>query len=707
MCWTLLPQSICISCGFPVHFPQIQDPCNAVVSNGLPFAACGDSPWMAIEGPEDVTCYDCLVLHFPQEPIPENVRRRSDRVYRVPRASFQPLYDPSPAVPGFPALLEAPPRPSSSNLRRPPPAFGAGNPPRALSVNNYPAAANPAAVSGRPSTNSGGRWPSRPRGGRGGPSRMRYGLQPSSQPTFQAGQGAMPVATTSSIPAAAPIAPRGRGRVTYAAPTTRGTRPQQVPPRAVPRPHTPMPAPRRITPTTAQTEDDDDYDDEEEYDDEGYEDTTTGGAHLPSSSSSAYFSDWSSSNPHSGPRHTLPGADSPFGWGHTAPRRNPTTTPVVANFLSDYLASPTTYAPPPATSLLPPPPPPIPNAQPNDAAWIPTSWGAAVEMPADLARDLNVTTADCVFRQHRVYFVPDLWEEEYGDGDGEGDTVLIVTPCGTKVRVLSYQLYISTSAAVNARARQAELQAQEAEKQRRKEEKRRRKMGMCIYHPCRVAGCPCDHEVGQHQPLNIGHFIKANRRLSEGEKADQQQQQQQQWRRSSIKGKGKGKEKEVRFDDEYVDEQRGRSPTRRSLPPPGVSLQPTEDEDLKTPSTLHLSPVKTNDRAPKRLVEKDGEVKSRPFKDFTMHSDGSPSPPQQRRRIQSAEDEAASTEDATQSTVTSIQSASQEGSQGAAVAGSSRAVQSEAHHTSKARAKLGAKFDMSDLRIGEDDEEIF
>ncbi|KAF4830693.1 hypothetical protein CGCTS75_v005600 [Colletotrichum tropicale] len=684
MCWTLLPQSLCINCGFPVHFPQIQDPCNAVVSNGLPFGACSSSPWMAIEGPEDVTCYNCLVLDFPQEPIPENVYHRSDRVYRIPRASFQPLYDPSPAVPGFPALLEAPPRPSTSNLRRPPPAFGAGVPTNTLSINNYPAA-NTAAVSGRPSTNSGVRWPSRPRGGRGGPSRMRYGLQPSPQVTNQAGQGAMALATTSSMPAAAPIAPRGRGHVTYAAPTTRGSRAQQVPARAVPRPHTPTPAPR-IQPTTAQTEDDD-YDEEEYYSDEDY-------ASANNPSSSAYFSDWSSSNPHSGQRLTLPGADSPFGWGHTAPRRNPTTTPVVATFLSDYLASPTTYAPP-ASSRLPPAP--IPNAQPNDAAWIPVSWGEAAEMPADLAHTLNVTTADCVFRQHRVYFVPDLWET-----DGEGDTVLVVTPCGTRVRVLSYLLYVSTSAAVNQRAREAELAAQEAERRQKKEEKRRRKMGMCIYHPCRVAGCPCEHEVGQHQPLSIGHFFKANRRVSEGEKSDQQQQQQR--RRSSIKGKGK----EVRFEDD-VDEDRGRSPTRRSLPPPGVSIQPVQDDDeaLETPSTLHLSPVKTTTRAPKRLVEKDGEVKSRPFKDLTMHSDGSPSPPQQRRLVQSARDEAVSTENTTDNTTDTVESAAQEGSQGAAVAGSSRAAQSEAHRSSKARAKSGAKFDMSDLRIGEDDDEIF
>ncbi|KAI8270981.1 hypothetical protein K4K58_003980 [Colletotrichum sp. SAR11_239] len=540
MCWTLLPQSLCISCGFPVHFPQIQDPCHAVVSNGLPFAACGDSPWMAIQGPEDVTCYDCLVLHFPQEPIPENVHRRSDRVYRIPRASFQPLYDPSPAVPGYPALLEAPPRPSSSNLRRPPPAFGAGVPTNPLSINNYPAT-NTTAASGRPSTNSGGRWPSRPRGGRGGPSRMRYGLQPSPQVTNQAGQGAMALATTSSMPTAAPVAPRGRGRVTYAAPIPRGNHTQQVPTRTVLRPHTPMPAPR-IQPTTTQTEDDD-YDEEEYYSSEDY-------ASATNPSSSAYLSDWSSSNPHSGQRLTLPGADSPFGWGHTAPRRNPNTTPVVASFLSDYLASPTTYAPPASARL---PPPPIPNAQPNDAAWIPPSWGEAAEMPADLAHTLNVTTADCVFRQHRVYFVPDLWET-----DGEGDTVLVVTPCGTRVRVLSY-----------------------------------------------------------------------------------------------------------------------------------------------------LLPVKTTNRAPKRLVEKDGEVKSKPFKDLTMHSDGSPSPPQQRRLIQSAQDEAASTENTTNNTTATVESVPQEGSQGAAVAGSSRAGQSEAHRSSKGRAKAGAKFDMSDLRIAEDDDEIF
>ncbi|KAJ3940213.1 hypothetical protein N0V92_013925 [Colletotrichum tropicale] len=315
-------------------------------------------------------------------------------------------------------------------------------------------------------------------------------------------------------------------------------------------------------------------------------------------------------------------------------------------------------------------------------------------MPADLAHTLNVTTADCVFRQHRVYFVPDLWET-----DGEGDTVLVVTPCGTRVRVLSYLLYVSTSAAVNQRAREAELAAQEAERRQKKEEKRRRKMGMCIYHPCRVAGCPCDHEAGQHQPLTIGHFFKANRRVSEGE-----EQQQPERRRSSIKGKGKGKE--VRFDDD-VDEERGRSPTRRSLPPPGVSLQPTEDEGMETPSTLHLSPVKTTNRAPRKLVEKDGEVKSRPFKDLTMHSDGSPSPPQQRQLIQSARDEVASTENTTDKTTATVESESQEGSQGAAVASSSRAGQSEAHRSSKARAKLGAKFDMSDLRIAEDDDEIF
>ncbi|CAI0655600.1 unnamed protein product, partial [Colletotrichum noveboracense] len=240
----------------------------------------------------------------------------------------------------------------------------------------------------------------------------------------------------------------------------------------------------------------------------------------------------------------------------------------------------------------------------------------------------------------------------------------------------------------------------EAERRQTKEQKRRRKMGMCIYHPCRVAGCPCDHEAGQHQPLTIGHFFKANRRVSEGE----EQQQQPQRRRSSIKGKGKGKE--VRFDDD-VDEERGRSPTRRSLPPPGVSLQPTEDEGMETPSTLHLSPVKTNNRAPRKLVEKDGEVKSKPFKDLTMHSDGSPSPPQQRRLIQSARDEAVSTENTTDNTTATVESAPQEGSQGAAVAGSSRAAQFEAHHSSKAQAKAGAKFDMSDLRIGEDDDEIF
>ncbi|GJD02208.1 hypothetical protein ColKHC_11033 [Colletotrichum higginsianum] len=131
----------------------------------------------------------------------------------------------------------------------------------------------------------------------------------------------------------------------------------------------------------------------------------------------------------------------------------------------------------------------------DDPWWYPEIWGPAKHLPAELARFLDRLPPAYDFHGHRIYIFCD--DIEYNAIE-ECVTVLLVTPDGTRARIVSGGLYDEGARLVTnrqlARVRYEELSSEEREKMARGEQ-------CCIFYPCRVACCPMLHKDGQHQPM--------------------------------------------------------------------------------------------------------------------------------------------------------------------------------------------------------------
>ncbi|KAJ0159066.1 hypothetical protein CTA2_10370 [Colletotrichum tanaceti] len=132
----------------------------------------------------------------------------------------------------------------------------------------------------------------------------------------------------------------------------------------------------------------------------------------------------------------------------------------------------------------------------GDPWWYPEIWGPAKHLPVELAGFLGRLRPAYDFHGHRIFIFCD--DDVEHDAVEKRVTILLVTPGGTRARVVSGELYDEGARLVTrrqlARARYEELSAEEREKMARGEQ-------CCVFHPCRVACCPMLHEDGQHRPM--------------------------------------------------------------------------------------------------------------------------------------------------------------------------------------------------------------
>ncbi|KAL0934376.1 uncharacterized protein CTRU02_211175 [Colletotrichum truncatum] len=391
------------------------------------------------------------------------------------------------------------------------------------------------------------------------------------------------------------------------------------------------------------------------------EESSNGGAHLSghtSSATSGYTSSTSSTLPHPVLNRSYLGA-SPFAFGRTPDRPVPNPSPITNPFLRNYF---TTHQSHPITHAL------------QDETWIPAEWGPAIEMPPSLVHELSRTTPTSTFHRHRVYFCP-------MPEDPRGDTVMVVTPSGLKVRVLSSELYMTTIAVVNRI--ELAVQAQEYKRQlaHERENQRRRERGACIFHPCRVAGCPRFHDEGQHRPLvpaNASAFLRANRRLRGGEGHGSERMRRRSTPGSWVNGEIRSS-RDVPESEEREDGDDAVAPVSRQATAVSVEDEP------ETPSTLHLSAEHDAKRAPRKMFEKDGTVRYKSFKDLTVVSTGSPV---SRRSLQKS-----------YACLGSDSPRLENASDGADEVG-----QKEAYSSSAAKKMFDDGPDLGDLRIWDEDE---
>ncbi|KXH27810.1 hypothetical protein CSIM01_06729 [Colletotrichum simmondsii] len=134
------------------------------------------------------------------------------------------------------------------------------------------------------------------------------------------------------------------------------------------------------------------------------------------------------------------------------------------------------------------------NNPEEDPWWLPETWGAAQDLTDDLVEYLSKAELVSTFHDHSVHVSRN--ENDTGAWD-ESLTVIIVTPGGTRARIMTgtvYQQGVSLAGLhMIDRARYEHIS--------KKEQKQMEKAGLgCIFYPCRVASCPLSHKQDQHQP---------------------------------------------------------------------------------------------------------------------------------------------------------------------------------------------------------------
>ncbi|EXF84589.1 hypothetical protein CFIO01_04757 [Colletotrichum fioriniae PJ7] len=130
----------------------------------------------------------------------------------------------------------------------------------------------------------------------------------------------------------------------------------------------------------------------------------------------------------------------------------------------------------------------------EDPWWLPEIWGAVQDLTDDLVEYLSKAELVSTFHGHNVHVSRN--ENDTGTWD-ESLTVIIVTPRGTRARMVTgdvYQQGVSLAGVrMIDRARYQHIS--------KKEQKQMEKAGLaCIFSPCRVASCPLSHKQDQHQP---------------------------------------------------------------------------------------------------------------------------------------------------------------------------------------------------------------
>ncbi|KAJ3939154.1 uncharacterized protein N0V96_010596 [Colletotrichum fioriniae] len=134
------------------------------------------------------------------------------------------------------------------------------------------------------------------------------------------------------------------------------------------------------------------------------------------------------------------------------------------------------------------------NNPEEDPWWLPEIWGAVQDLTDDLVEYLSKAELVSTFHGHNVHVSRN--ENDTGTWD-ESLTVIIVTPGGTRARIVTgdvYQQGVSLAGIrMIDRARYQHIS--------KKEQKHMEKAGLsCIFSPCRVASCPLSHKQDQHQP---------------------------------------------------------------------------------------------------------------------------------------------------------------------------------------------------------------
>ncbi|TEA15458.1 hypothetical protein C8034_v002027 [Colletotrichum sidae] len=322
--------------------------------------------------------------------------------------------------------------------------------------------------------------------------------------------------------------------------------------------------------------------------------------------------------------------DTPFGFGRSPRPRVPVNSPATQTFIANFLQLPVDQLPPHPGG----------GSDLDEDGWIPGSWGDAHTMPAELAHSLNYMAADSIFRKHRVYFVA-----ERGEADG---CVLVVTPDGLHVRVLSIKVYMATVKDVNRTERErhvADMKHLQEVHRRERLEAQKSKKGICIFHPCRVADCPRAHADGQHQPMGHEQFLKTQRRRelpglsklrapaaglgnvkddvfgSGAEVADHESEERGRDEESGFEQFDKEKQGDEK--EEGDDVKAEVNPATEGEEDDAKDDEKDHDEEKgKTPETIKVKPAVQ--RQPKHFVERDAKFRMSPVRDLTRTSTGSP-----------------------------------------------------------------------------------
>ncbi|KAK1660176.1 hypothetical protein BDP55DRAFT_322951 [Colletotrichum godetiae] len=134
------------------------------------------------------------------------------------------------------------------------------------------------------------------------------------------------------------------------------------------------------------------------------------------------------------------------------------------------------------------------NNPEEDPWWLPEIWGAVQDLTDDLVEYLSKAELVSTFNGHNVHVSRN--ENDIGTWD-ESLTVIIVTPGGTRARIMTGDVYHQGVSLAGLRM----IDRVRYQYISKKEKEHMEKAGLaCIFYPCRVLSCPLSHKRDQHQP---------------------------------------------------------------------------------------------------------------------------------------------------------------------------------------------------------------
>ncbi|KAL2877121.1 hypothetical protein SGCOL_007512 [Colletotrichum sp. CLE4] len=134
------------------------------------------------------------------------------------------------------------------------------------------------------------------------------------------------------------------------------------------------------------------------------------------------------------------------------------------------------------------------NNPEEDPWWLAEIWGAVQDLTDDLVEYLGKAELVSTFHGHNVHVSRN--ENDIGTWD-ESLTVIIVTPGGTRARIMTGDVYQQGVSLAGLRM----IDRTRYQYIFKKEKEHMKKAGLaCIFYPCRVMSCPLSHKRDQHQP---------------------------------------------------------------------------------------------------------------------------------------------------------------------------------------------------------------